>query len=178
MSQPPESSHRDHETESDSVRGIGFGIITLSDTRNEETDRSGQYLKNAISEGEHSVHFYRIVVDDPDEIAGAVEAALGDKRVNVLVTNGGTGISNRDSAFEVISAKLEKKLDGFGELFRALSYEEIGAAAMLSRAVAGTVGRKVIFALPGSTNAVRLGFDKLILPQAAHLHRELHKDLD
>ena len=100
---------------------------------------------------------------------------LDNPDVAVIVTNGGTGIALRDSAYEVIASTLDKRLDGFGELFRMISYKEIGAAAMLSRALGGIARGKVIFSLPGSTNAVRLAMEKLILPQAAHLYQELHK---
>lgn len=176
MNGSQDSSHLDHERASQSVGALGCAILTLSDTRDEQSDRSGQYLHQAIGAAGHRVEFYRIVRDDPDEIAAGLEAALADPQVQLVISNGGTGISVRDSAYEVISGRLDKRLDGFGELFRMLSFEEIGAAAMLSRAVGGTVGRKIVFALPGSTKAVRLGFERLIAPQAAHLHQELHKD--
>ena len=118
---------------------------------------------------------YAIVRDDPDRIREQLTAALDDPEVAVVVTNGGTGIGLRDSAYEIILGLLDKRLDGFGEIFRMLSYEEIGAAAMMSRAVGGVFRGKVVFSLPGSTKAVRLGLEKLIIPQAAHLYYELHK---
>lgn len=169
----PESSHRDHEAASSGIDGIGFAIITLSDTRTEETDKSGGFLREAIEAAGHSVARYEIVSDDPDAIAVALDTALGDPAVGVVITTGGTGISARDSAYETISARLDKQLDGFGELFRMLSFEEIGAAAMLSRAVGGIASGRPLFALPGSTAAVRLAIERLILPQVAHLHHEL-----
>lgn len=175
MNEPQESSYRDHEHAAGSVTRLGFAVLTLSDTRTEETDRSGRFLRDAIREAGHVVSHYGIVPDDPPQLRAALTTLLDRADVQVIVTNGGTGISARDSTCEVVAGLLDKTLDGFGELFRMLSYEEIGAAAMLSRAVGGIVRGRVLFALPGSTNAVRLGFDKLIRPQAGHLYRELHK---
>ncbi len=123
----------------------------------------------------HKVIRYAIVKDDPNEIRGEILAAIADRDVAVVVTNGGTGIALRDNAYETVVALLDKRLDGFGELFRVLSYQEIGAAAMLSRAVGGIAQGRVVFALPGSTKAVRLGMEKLIMPQAGHLYFELQK---
>ncbi len=168
-----ESSHRDHETAADGVGSLGFAVVTLSDTRTEETDGSGRLIREAVTAAGHEVVRYAIVPDDPDAIRVELGAAIDDAAVAVVVTSGGTGISARDAAYETISGMLEKRLDGFGELFRMLSYDEIGAAAMLSRAVGGIAGGTVVFSLPGSTAAVRLGLEKLILPQAAHLHHEL-----
>ncbi|MDA1017266.1 MAG: molybdenum cofactor biosynthesis protein MoaB [Planctomycetota bacterium] len=170
-----ESSYRDHELKSKSVSGLGFAVITLSDTRTEETDKSGRLIHATAEAAGHHVSRYAIVTDDVERIAVELTAALADPTVDVVITNGGTGISLRDSAFEVISSKLDKRLDGFGELFRMLSYAEIGAAALLSRAIGGVANGKIVFALPGSTNAVRLGIETLILPQVGHLHQELHK---
>jgi molybdenum cofactor biosynthesis protein B len=147
----------------------------MSDSRTAETDTSGQYIREAVAAAGHRVVRYAIVKDDPDEIRPALQTALADPEVAVIVTNGGTGISLRDNAYETVVSMLDKKLDGFGELFRMLSYEEIGAAAMLSRAVGGIAQGRVVFSLPGSTRAVRLGMEKLILPQAGHLYFELRK---
>ncbi len=167
--------HAAHAQQASRTGALGFAVITLSDTRTEETDKSGKYLKEAIAAAGHQVVRYRIVKDEPSEVAAIVQSALEDSDVAVIITNGGTGIAARDTAFESVMQLLEKRLDGFGELFRMLSYQEIGAAAMLSRAVAGIANGKVIFSLPGSTNAVRLGMEQLILPQAGHLYYELHK---
>jgi molybdenum cofactor biosynthesis protein B len=172
---PLESSFADHERAASNVGPLGFAVITLSDTRTEETDKSGQYMRRVVEEAGHRVTRYVISKDDREQIVEQLTAALSDDEVAVVVTNGGTGISMRDSAYEAIVDFLDKRLDGFGELFRMLSYEEIGAAAMLSRAVAGIARNKVVFSLPGSTKAVRLGMEKLILPQAAHLYYELNK---
>lgn len=171
----PSGGHAEHMAAAEKVGALGFAIITLSDTRAEENDASGQYLKATVEAAGHQVVRYNIVKDDPSAIRVEIESALADQKVAILVTNGGTGISMRDAAYETIVEYLEKRLDGFGELFRALSYEEIGAAAMLSRAVAGIARGKVIFSLPGSTKAVRLGMERLILGQAGHLYHELHK---
>lgn len=172
---PVESSFADHEREAQGVTGLGFAIITLSDTRTPETDKSGRLIRESAEAAGHRISRYAIVTDDVERIRDELIGAIEDSSVDIIVSNGGTGISLRDSAFEVISSTLDKRLDGFGELFRMLSYDEIGAAAMLSRAIGGIANGKVVFALPGSTNAVRLGLEKLILPQVAHLHKELNK---
>ena len=170
-----ESSHLDHERAAGGVQALGFAIVTLSDTRDESTDKSGQAIREMIEQQGHQVVQYAVVKDDRELVEAELQRALNNLDVAIIVTNGGTGISLRDSAFEAIAGRLDKTLDGFGELFRMLSYEEIGAAAMLSRAVGGIANGKVVFSLPGSTKAVRLGMEKLILPQAGHLYHELHK---
>jgi len=172
---PALEGHAAHAREAAKTGVLGFAVITLSDTRTEADDKSGQYLHEAIATAGHRVARYAIVKDEPADVLAALEAALTDPDVAVIVTNGGTGISSRDTAYETVVGVLEKRLDGFGELFRMLSYEEIGAAAMLSRATGGIAAGRVIFSLPGSTKAVRLGMEKLILPQAGHLYYELHK---
>ncbi|MBD3676235.1 MAG: molybdenum cofactor biosynthesis protein MoaB [Planctomycetaceae bacterium] len=177
MNHSPESSYRDHERTASGKQGIGFAVITLSDTRTTADDKSGQLIQQLIDDAGHQTAAYELVPDDPERIALALDNALSNDRVQVIVTNGSTGISARDTVVEIVENILEKRLDGFGELFRSLSYDEIGPAAMLSRAVGGTLGRRVIFSLPGSSNAVRLGMTKLILPQVGHLVQELHKDL-
>lgn len=154
---------------------LGFAVVTLSDTRTEETDTSGQFIRDAITAAGHFVANYAIVKDDPSSIQPVLQAALANDKVAIIVTNGGTGIAMRDNAYETVVALLDKKLDGFGEIFRMLSYQEIGAAAMMSRAVAGIASGKVVFSLPGSTKAVRLGMEKLVLPQAGHVWYELRK---
>ncbi|QDT50613.1 Molybdenum cofactor biosynthesis protein B [Symmachiella dynata] len=182
MSENPENQnqplegHAAHAREAAKTGVLGFAVVTLSDTRTAENDKSGQYLHTAIAAAGHRVVQYAVVKDEPADVAAQLQSALDDPEVAIIVTNGGTGIATRDTAYESVVGMLEKQLDGFGELFRMLSYEEIGAAAMLSRAVAGIAAGRVIFSLPGSTKAVQLGMEKLILPQAGHLYYELHKD--
>jgi molybdopterin adenylyltransferase len=171
----PESSFKDHEAEASKIRSLGFAVITMSDTRTEDTDVSGAFIKTTLQDAGHTVPFYRVLQDDREKIKTTVQDCLIDPHIAVIITNGGTGIAARDTTFDVVSSLLDKQLDGFGELFRMLSYQEIGPAAMLSRAVAGIAKGKVVFAIPGSTNAVRLAMEKLILPQAGHVYWELHK---
>jgi molybdenum cofactor biosynthesis protein B len=148
-------------------------VLTISDTRTAETDASGDAIAQALTSAGHDVAGRRIVRDDPATVREIVRAE--SRNVPVIVTTGGTGITARDSTYEAISTLLDKRLDGFGELFRMLSYEQIGSAAMLSRACAGSIGTTAIFALPGSEQAVRLAMDKLILPEIGHVVRELHR---
>ena len=171
----PESSFKDHEAEASKIRSLGFAVITMSDTRTEDTDVSGAFIKTILQDAGQTVPFYRVLQDDREKIKEAVQDCLTDPHIAVIITDGGTGVASRDTTFDVVVSLLEKRLDGFGELFRMLSYQEIGPAAMLSLAVAGIAKGKVIFAIPGSTNAVRLAMEKLILPQAGHVYWELHK---
>ncbi|MED1792985.1 MogA/MoaB family molybdenum cofactor biosynthesis protein [Brevibacillus nitrificans] len=151
-------------------------VITVSDTRTEETDKSGQLMKALLEEAGHAIALYQIVKDEPTEVRAAIESGMNHADVQVILLNGGTGISPRDNTFEAVSALLEKELPGFGELFRMLSYtEDIGPAAMLSRAIAGTRAGKAIFSTPGSTGAVRLAMNKLIVPELGHVVRELNR---
>jgi molybdenum cofactor biosynthesis protein B len=150
-------------------------VLTVSDTRTEATDSAGRAIRDLLTGDGHSVTGSRIVKDEPADVRVTVEAALADLAVQVVITTGGTGVTSRDGTYEAVSALLQKRLDGFGELFRALSYQEIGAAAMLSRAVAGTVGRKAVFVLPGSEHAVRLAMTHLILPELGHVCQQLAK---
>ena len=148
-------------------------VLTISDTRTAETDASGDAIAQALTSAGHDVVGRRIVRDDPATVREIVRAE--SRNVPVIVTTGGTGLTARDSTYEAISTLLDKRLDGFGELFRMLSYEQIGSAAMLSRACAGSIGTTAIFALPGSEQAVRLAMDKLVLPEIGHVVRELHR---
>jgi molybdopterin adenylyltransferase len=168
-------SFEQHQASGAKYGALGFAVLTMSDSRTPESDTSGQFIREAVIAAGHKVVRYALVKDDPNQIRPELQAALADQNVAVIVTNGGTGISLRDNAYETVVSLLDKRLDGFGELFRMLSYQEIGAAAMLSRAVGGIARGKVVFALPGSTKAVRLGLEKLILPQAGHLYFELQK---
>jgi molybdenum cofactor biosynthesis protein B len=162
--------HQEHErlARDEAPARIACGVLTMSDTRSPETDTSGAAIRAALTQAGHDVVRYTVVRDEPGQIADLVRAYAADG-CKLIITNGGTGIARRDSTFEAIDSLLEKRLPGFGELFRLLSYEEIGAAAMLSRATAGIYGGALIFCLPGSTSAVRLALEKLIIPQLAHL---------
>ena len=155
----------------DAPASVRCFVLTISDTRTVETDTSGDAIAQALTSAGHDVAGRRIVRDEPATVREIVRAE--SRNVPVIVTTGGTGITARDSTYEAISALLDKRLDGFGELFRMLSYEQIGSAAMLSRACAGSIGTTAIFALPGSEQAVRLAMDKLILPEIGHVVREL-----
>ncbi|HEU5089509.1 MAG TPA: molybdenum cofactor biosynthesis protein B [Roseiflexaceae bacterium] len=162
-------SYREHQQRAaQETPTIRCGIITISDTRTPDTDTSGAAIRTALEAAGHQVAHYAIVPDEPGQIVAQVRgfAAAG---CHVILTNGGTGIASRDSTFEAIDGLLEKRLPCFGELFRMLSYKDIGAAAMLSRATAGTYGDTLIFAMPGSSGAVRLAMDKLIVSQLPHL---------
>ncbi|HEY3968935.1 MAG TPA: MogA/MoaB family molybdenum cofactor biosynthesis protein [Planctomycetaceae bacterium] len=173
----PQPSYELHQASGAKYGALGFAVLTMSDSRTPDTDTSGQFIREAVTAAGHRVARYAIVEDDPAQIRTELQAALDDRDVAVIVTNGGTGISLRDNAYETIAGLLDKQLDGFGELFRMLSYDQIGAAAMLSRAVAGVARGKLVFSLPGSTKAVQLGIEKLILPQAGHLYFELQKQV-
>jgi molybdopterin adenylyltransferase len=155
----------------DALSNLRCFVLTISDTRTAETDASGDAIVQALRAAGHEVAGRQIVSDDP----GAVREIVGAQSAStqVIITTGGTGITSRDSTYEAISSLLDKKLDGFGELFRMLSYDVIGSAAMLSRACAGTVGRCAVFSLPGSEPAVKLAMDKLIVPELGHVVREL-----
>jgi molybdopterin adenylyltransferase len=149
--------------------------MTVSDTRTPESDASGALIRETVSFSGHRVVDYRIVRDEPVQIREVLSEWIERDEVQAVLTNGGTGIAARDTTYDAISGMLEKRIDGFGELFRMLSWQEVGAAAMLSRAVAGVAGGTLIVALPGSTNAVRLALTKLIVPELGHLVYEIAK---
>lgn len=157
-----------HEHKKGAVKVRCF-VITVSDTRDETTDRSGAVIKERLEADGHTLSGYLIVKDEPDQIEAAVTKALEGADSDVVIVNGGTGIAPRDGTYEIVSRMLQKRLDGFGELFRYLSYQDIGSAAMMSRAVAGTIGKQFVFSLPGSTAAVQLAMEKLILPEMGHV---------
>jgi len=176
-----ESARKHREASPDHIR---IAVLTISDTRTSETDTGGNTIVDFMQGAGHEVERREIVRDDLPRIEEVLVELLADAGVDAVVTTGGTGISGRDSTYEVASDLINKKLDGFGEIFRMLSYEEIGAAAMLSRAVAGVVttasGPKFLACLPGSTNAVRLAMEKLLVPEMPHVVFELlkHKEQD
>lgn len=157
------------------VVSVRCAVLTISDTRTPATDASGQAIRELLEAAGHQVTDQRIVRDEPAEISVAIAAWAARGDIRLIVTTGGTGIARRDSSVEAITALFSTELPGFGELFRVLSYDDIGAAAMLSRATAGIVHTSVVFVLPGSEQAARLAMTKLILPQASHLARELDK---
>lgn len=167
-----QSVHDHREAAPDYVR---LAIVTISDTRTSENDTGGDTIQELMTEAGHEVVERRIVRDEVPEIQTTLTELLGRSDVDTVITTGGTGISARDTTYEVIERMIDKKLDGFGEIFRVLSYEEVGAAAMLSRAVAGAVGNKFVACLPGSRNAVRLAVEKLLVPEMAHVVFELRK---
>jgi molybdenum cofactor biosynthesis protein B len=150
-------------------------VLTVSDSRTADTDTSGPMIAALLSAAGHSVAGRAIARDDPSEVRAIVERELASQAVDVIITTGGTGITSRDSTYEAIDGLLEKRLDGFGELFRMLSYQEIGAAAMMSRATAGLARRHIVIALPGSENAVRLAIEKLVIPELRHLVQQARK---
>ena len=152
---------------------VAVGLLTVSDTRTPESDRSGQAVTRLLEAEGHSVFGYRILPDEPDRIGSLLREWLAEPGCAMVIVNGGTGISRRDRTFDAVSALYDQRLDGFGELFRVLSYEEIGSGAMLSRASAGVVRGKPLFSLPGSTAAVELAMTRLILPELGHLLAEL-----
>jgi molybdenum cofactor biosynthesis protein B len=162
--------HLEHKAQSPAVANCY--IVTISDTRTEATDTSGRAIFDLLWAGGHQVAGQRIVKDEPEQVKAIIADQLANPEVQVVITTGGTGITSRDMTFEAIDALLEKRLDGFGELFRFLSYQEIGSASMLSRACAGLAKGTVIISLPGSENAVRLAMTKLVLPELGHLVRE------
>jgi len=151
-----------------------ISVITCSDTRTEQEDTSGATIKDYLSKAGHKVLGYLIMPDDPDTIRRSITAQI-DAGAKIILINGGTGISKRDNTFDTLAQMFDSPLPGFGELFRYLSFEEIGAASMMSRAQAGLIGRTIVFSMPGSTNAVKLAMSRLILPQIGHLTGELTK---
>ena len=156
-------------------QSIGCMVVTCSDTRTPDTDTSGALIQQLLRDHGHRVLAYHIVKDEPAEIHPLLTQTLPDESLQAIIINGGTGISRRDSTFEAVDGLLEKRLDGFGELFRYLSYKDIGSPAMLSRATAGLYQGKVVFSIPGSKGAVRLAMEELILPELGHIVGEMNK---
>ncbi len=167
-----ESVHQHREAAPEYIR---VAALTISDTRTPEDDTGGDTIQELLEDAGHEIVERTIVRDDVAQIQTTLVDLLGRNDVDAVITTGGTGISARDTTYEVVEQMLDKKLDGFGEIFRVLSYEEIGAAAMLSRATAGAVGDKFLACLPGSRNAVRLAVEKLLVPEMAHVVFELRK---
>ncbi|MEX5935507.1 molybdenum cofactor biosynthesis protein B [Mammaliicoccus sciuri] len=158
-------------------RLINVAVLTVSDTRTKETDKGGQLVQQYLKDLNFEIRegHYQIVKDDVTEIQTQVNEWLNND-VDAIITTGGTGISQRDVTIEAIKPLLDKEIEGFGEIFRYLSYtEDVGTRAILSRAIAGTVGHQVIISIPGSTGAVKLAMEKLITKELNHLVHELNK---
>ncbi len=172
MSRPadPPEQHRSYAPKS--VRCV---VLTVSDSRTSETDTAGDLIEERLRAAGHEIAERAIVRDDPAPIRDAVLRAIERADVDAAILSGGTGISPRDSTPDVVEPLLDKVLPGFGELFRSLSYEEVGAAALLSRALAGTSGRTVVYVMPGSRGAVRLAMDRLVLPELGHVVGQLRR---
>jgi molybdopterin adenylyltransferase len=167
------SIHEHKQMAPDQVRCM---VVTVSDTRNDETDKSGKLIRELIAGYGHILKEYRIIKDDKQRIAEAVQFGINHEEIDIVILNGGTGLAPKDVTIEAVAPFFQKEITGFGELFRMLSYtEDIGSGAMLSRAAAGVHGKTAIFALPGSTGAVRLGMNKLILPELTHVVQQLQK---
>ncbi len=164
-------STQSHRAAAQDEGPIPVGVLTVSDTRTREDDPNGAWLRERIEATGNSVSGYRVVRDEPDEVRAAVDELVGDARM--VLVNGGTGISRRDTTYDTLAEMLEKTLPGFGELFRMLSFEQVGAAAMLSRATAGTYRGAVVVSMPGSPKAVELAWERLLEPELAHLAWEV-----
>ena len=160
-------SHQEHRQQA--AGSLRCAVITVSDTRTTDTDTSGSLMQEALTGAGHVIHAYCIVKDESDEIRRLLKHHIQDAETDAILLSGGTGLSARDGTYEAVRDSLEKELTGFGELFRYLSYEEIGAAAMMSRATAGVARGTVIVSMPGSSAAVRLAMEKLILPELSHM---------
>jgi molybdenum cofactor biosynthesis protein B len=152
---------------------VTVAIVTVSDTRTPETDVNRQYLEAQLAEHGHLHGGYRLIKDEPDQVEAVLNELTANPAMQIVIFNGGTGIAPRDTTYDVIHRLLEKPLPGFGEIFRMLSYQEVGAAAMLSRATAGVYRNVVVFSTPGSPNAVKVAWEKLILPEIHHLAWEV-----
>ena len=166
-------SHIEHRAQGPA--SIACFVLTVSGTRTAETDTSGRAIRELLEASGHRVSGHAIVRDEPSQVRAQVLAQCADAATQVIISTGGTGITSRDGTYEAVNELLEKRLDGFGELFRMLSYEEIGSAAMMSRATAGSTRGKVVFVLPGSENAVRLAMTRLIVPELAHVVQQVTK---
>ena len=150
-------------------------VLTISDSRTLETETSGRAIADLLTGAGHSVVDRLLEKDNPAAVRTIVESEIRRGRARVIITTGGTGITRRDSTYEALIGVFEKRLDGFGELFRMLSFQEIGSAAMMSRATAGVAEGRALFLLPGSEAAVRLAMTRLILPELGHIARELSR---
>jgi molybdenum cofactor biosynthesis protein B len=171
----PSPRHAHHHHRKDAAASVGAVVVTVSDTRTFETDSGGALVAELLEQAGHAVVERLIVRDEPGAISGALERALGHAQCRAVIFTGGTGVAPRDVTPDTLEPRLARIVPGFGELFRALSFQEIGSAALLSRALAGLVDGRVVFALPGSKGAVRLAMEKLIVPELGHLAAEAVK---
>ena len=162
--------HKEHKEKS--PRSVSCAVLTISDSRTEEDDESGKLIREKLIENGHRVLSYSILRNEAGTIEEKIEELLGREEVQVIITSGGTGVSRRDITVETVEPLLEKRLPGFGELFRSLSFQEIGTPAMMSRATAGVARGKVVLCVPGSLGAVTLAMEKVILPEIGHMVRE------
>jgi molybdenum cofactor biosynthesis protein B len=169
-------SYAQHVSDSQALRAR-CAVVTLSDTRTPDTDTSGQTIRKLLEADGHEIVLYQLIKDEPGQLEPLLDDLLSRSDIDLILTNGGTGISVRDQTISSIEQILDRPLPGFGELFRMLSFQEIGSGAMLSRATGGIARGKVIFAMPGSTKAVELAMTRLIIPELKHLLRELKKHL-
>src|SRR5947208_1976319 len=167
------ASHQEHKAAA--PRSVSCMVITCSDTRTPETDTTGPLIMNTLKEHGHYIASYHLVKDEPSAIRKLIKRGAKDRHVQAIIVNGGTGISRRDSTFEAIDGLLDKRLDGFGEIFRYLSYQDIGSAAIMSRATAGLYKSTIVVSVPGSEQAVLLALDKLILNELGHMAKEMTK---
>jgi molybdenum cofactor biosynthesis protein B len=161
-----------HEHKELSPKSVSCAVLTISDSRTEETDESGHLLKQRLADHGHALLFYALLKNDSAAIRETLEDLVGRPDIQVIITTGGTGVSRRDVTVETVSPMLEKRFDGFGELFRYLTYQDIGTTSVMSRAMAGVIKSKVVISLPGSLGAVTLGVDRIILPEIGHMVRE------
>jgi molybdopterin adenylyltransferase len=157
------------------IHSIACAVITISDTRTIATDTGGQAAQQLIMADGHQVSFYQIIPDEPDQLLSTITALADQEQIQAIICSGGTGIAPRDRTYEALAGLLEKTLPGFGELFRWLSYAEIGTRTISSRAIGGTYRNLLIFSLPGSQGAVELGLSKIILPELNHLVKQLRQ---
>jgi molybdenum cofactor biosynthesis protein B len=167
------ATHQEHKQQG--PPSVRCAVITVSDTRTLENDTGGQTVIDHLARGGHSVVHREIIPDEPARMRPLLDSLRGRDDVDAILLTGGTGITSRDQTYETVSALLDKPLPGYGEVFRMLSYQEIGPAAILSRAVGGLLGRKVVLTMPGSPAAVRLAMEKIIVPELPHLVREARR---
>jgi molybdenum cofactor biosynthesis protein B len=162
--------HIDHKA--DAPKSVNCAVITISDSRTEDTDESGRYLTAALKENGHTLSHYRLLKNDAAAIEKTLSEFIADNALQVIITSGGTGLSRRDITVETVTPLLEKQMPGFGELFRLLTWETIGTPSIMSRALGGVKSGKIILCLPGSLAAVKLAAEKIILPEIGHMARE------